>query len=86
MAGAGTFHGSLACRTKMFDAIKLEGAGLVTGNEFLRRLKRYGHLRGLPVRADRKRGKGSHATVYLGERYTVLKDRKKEIGKGLLRC
>ena len=35
---------------------------------------------------DEKRGKGSHATVFLGERYTVLKDRKKELGKGLLRA
>lgn len=56
------------------------------GSEFLRRLKRYGDARGLDVRLDEKRGKGSHATVYLGRRYTVLKDRKKELGKGLLRA
>jgi|TARA_B100000315_G_scaffold242656_1_gene265086 mRNA interferase HicA len=30
------------------------------------------------------RGKGSHGTVYLGRRRTTLKDRRKEIGKGLL--
>ncbi|MGQ0664302.1 MAG: type II toxin-antitoxin system HicA family toxin [Pseudomonadota bacterium] len=56
------------------------------GSEFLHRLKRYGRSRGLDVRLDEKRGKGSHATVYLGERYTVLKDRRKELGKGLLRA
>ncbi len=56
------------------------------GSEFLRRLKRYGRSRSLEVRLDEKRGKGSHATVYVGERYTVVKDRKKEIGKGLLRA
>lgn len=56
------------------------------GSEFLRRLKRYGRAHGLQVRLDEKRGKGSHATLYLGERYTVLKDRKKELGKGLLRA
>lgn len=56
------------------------------GSEFLRRLKRYGRSRSLQVRLDEKRGKGSHAILYLGERYTVMKDRKKEIGKGLLRA
>jgi len=36
------------------------------------------------VRVDQERGKGSHATVYVGERFTVIKDRRKEIGPGLL--
>lgn len=58
----------------------------MNGNEFLRRLKRYGRQHGLKVVLDEKRGKGSHATVFLGERYTVLKDRKKELGSGLLRA
>jgi len=30
------------------------------------------------------RGKGSHATLYFGIRFTIVKDRKKEIGPGLL--
>jgi len=63
-----------------------KGGGDVNGNEFLRRLKRYGRPRGLEVLLDEKRGKGSHAAVFLGERYTTLKDRKKELGKGLLRA
>ncbi len=29
-------------------------------------------------------GPGSHETLYAGERKTTVKDRKKEIGKGLL--
>ena len=36
------------------------------------------------MRIDDERGKGSHATVYVGERFTVIKDRRKEIGPGLL--
>ncbi len=32
----------------------------------------------------KKHGKGSHGTICLGERCTTMKDRKKEIGKGLL--
>lgn len=29
-------------------------------------------------------GSGSHGTLYVGNRKTTVKDRKKEIGKGLL--
>ncbi len=33
---------------------------------------------------DRGHGKGSHGRLYFGPRFTTLKDRKKEIGPGLL--
>ena len=33
---------------------------------------------------NRERGAGSHGTVYLGDRFSVVKDLKKEIGPGLL--
>jgi predicted RNA binding protein YcfA (HicA-like mRNA interferase family) len=56
----------------------------VNGNEFLRKLNRLGRDRGVRVRIDKEQGKGSHATVYVGERFTVIKDRRKEIGPGLL--
>jgi len=36
------------------------------------------------VRFDQRHGKGSHGTLWYGGRKTVLKDRRKEIGKGLL--
>ena len=42
--------------------------------------------RGLKVRLVESRGKGSHATLYLGSVFTTIKDRKKEIGPGLLRA
>jgi len=38
----------------------------------------------VPVRIDRKRGKGSHFVLHFGDRKTVVKDRRKEIGPGLL--
>lgn len=31
------------------------------------------------------RGKGSHARLYFGDRFTTIKKRRKEIGKGLLK-
>jgi mRNA interferase HicA len=36
------------------------------------------------VRFDATRGKGSHGTLYYGDRFTVVKDRRKECGPGLL--
>jgi mRNA interferase HicA len=56
----------------------------VNGNELLKRLRRLARARNLQLKLVRERGKGSHATHYLGDRYTILKDRKKEIGTGLL--
>ena len=43
----------------------------VKGGEFLRK-------------AMPERGVGSHGTVYVGDRFTVVKDLKKELGPGLL--
>ncbi len=40
----------------------------------------------MPVRFDPRPGKGSHGRLYYVERYTTMKDRKKEIRKGLLRA
>jgi mRNA interferase HicA len=57
----------------------------MTGNELLRRLRRLGRQRGVEVRLDELKGKGSHAALYYGARRTTLKDRRKEIGPGLLR-
>lgn len=57
----------------------------MNGHEFWKRLKRYGHRNGQIVWFDPVQGHGSHGMVHFGERKTVLKDRTKEIGTGLLR-
>ncbi len=54
------------------------------GADFSGSVRRLGRRRNIPVRVDEKRGKGSHVTLYYGERKTVVKDRRKELGKGLL--
>jgi len=38
----------------------------------------------LTYRWTPERGSGSHGTLYLGDRFTVVKDLKKELGSGLL--
>ena len=56
----------------------------MTGNEFVRRVRRLGRERGVAVRFENRPGKGSHGRLYFGERFATLKDRRKEIGAGLL--
>jgi mRNA interferase HicA len=56
----------------------------MTGHEFERKIRRLGRNRGAAVSFDRGPGKGSHGRLYYGDRFTTLKDRKKEIGPNLL--
>jgi hypothetical protein len=64
----------------------MEWMCLMTGSEFEKRVKRLGQKTGQPVRFDRRHGHGSHGRLYYGTRFTTLKDRKKEIGIGLLKA
>jgi predicted RNA binding protein YcfA (HicA-like mRNA interferase family) len=57
---------------------------IMNGNELLKKLKKLGKQSNIAVRFETKRGKGSHGTLYYGRYKTILKDRKKEIGPGLL--
>jgi len=54
------------------------------GREFIDRVKDIGRARGVEVRFDAGHGKGSHGRLYFGSAWTTVKDRKKEIGRGLL--
>jgi mRNA interferase HicA len=56
----------------------------MNGNELYRRLQKIGRQREIEVSFEAERGKGSHGTVRFGDRYTVMKDRRKEIRPGLL--
>ena len=52
------------------------------GREFVRRARRYARKTGEEFRFDQRRGKGSHGTLYLGNRHTMVKHG--EISKGVL--
>ncbi len=56
----------------------------MSGKEFIDRVAALGRDRNVPVRVDAERGKGSHVMLYYGDRKTVVKDRRKDIGPGLL--
>jgi predicted RNA binding protein YcfA (HicA-like mRNA interferase family) len=56
----------------------------MNGAEFERKIRALGRKRGVVVHFDAGRGKGSHGRLYYGHRFTTVKDRRKEIGPGLL--
>lgn len=56
----------------------------MTGNEFFDRVRAYAQRNGLAFSFEAAEGKGSHGRLYVGSRQTTLKDRRKEIGRGLL--
>ena len=58
----------------------------MTGNELIRRVRRLARRHRLDCRVDKKRGKGSHVTLYLGDRRTVVRDPKDELKPGTFRA
>ena len=56
----------------------------MNGRQFIVRVRKWARDRGLEVRFVASEGSGSHGTLYAGDRRTTVKDRKKEIGRGLL--
>lgn len=56
----------------------------VNGRQFIARVRKWARSRNLEVRFVASEGAGSHGTLYAGDRKTTVKDRKKEIGKGLI--
>jgi mRNA interferase HicA len=56
----------------------------VKGSEFERGVQKLAKAKDLSCYFVASKGKGSHGRLYLGSDFTTLKDRKKELGKGLL--
>lgn len=56
----------------------------MTAGDFIDRVKRLARARGVPCRFDARFGKGSHGRLYYADRFTTVKDRRKEIGAGLM--
>ena len=56
----------------------------MTGEELVGRVRHLGRKRGIAVRFEPRTGKGSHGRLHFGNRFATIKDRRKEIGAGLL--
>ncbi len=52
------------------------------GSEFIKRVRKYGKEHGMSVEWVAERGKGSHGTLYLGIRHTVVRNAKDELKTG----
>lgn len=56
----------------------------MTGNEFIRRVRKLGRQRSIKVEFVPERGKGSHGTLYFGNRLTIVRSPKDELKTGTL--
>ena len=57
----------------------------MNSKQFIRSVNRLAAKRGIAVRIDAKRGKGSHAMLFFGGRATVLPRHKDKIPTGTLK-
>ena len=56
----------------------------MAGNEFIRKVRRLGRTRGVNVTFIAERGKGSHGTLYYGDKRTIVRNPKDELKTGTL--
>ncbi len=56
------------------------------GSEFIRKVKKLAKERGIESRVDQKRGKGSHVTLYFGNRFTIVRNPKDELKTGTFKA
>lgn len=54
------------------------------GSEFIKRIQKYGKQNKIAVEWIPERGKGSHGTLYLGTRKTIVRNLKDELKTGTL--
>jgi mRNA interferase HicA len=59
---------------------------MVRGNEFVKKVKKLAKANGLEARIDSKRGKGSHVTLYYGDKFTMVRNLKDELKTGTLKA
>ena len=62
----------------------MSDTGRLKGSEFERRVRKLAGRTGATCEFVADKGKGSHGRLYVGQEFTTLKDRKKEIGRDLL--
>lgn len=58
----------------------------INSGEFLRKVHQLAKRRNVRCAFVSARGKGSHGTLYFGSAFTLVKDRRKELGAGLVRA
>jgi mRNA interferase HicA len=59
---------------------------IMKGSEFIRKLKKLAKARNIDIKVEKKRGKGSHMTLYFGDRFTIIRNPKDELKTGTLKA
>lgn len=54
------------------------------GSEFIRKIKKLGRRNNKTVEYVTRRGKGSHGTLFYGQKFTIIRNLKDELKKGAL--
>lgn len=54
------------------------------GKEFIKRIRELAKEKGLGFDIDEKRGKGSHVTLYYGDKKTIVRNPKDELKTGTI--
>lgn len=77
-ARGGTQFLRLDSRTILSDSVA------VKGSELVRKIRKFGRKKGISAKLVRERGKGSHSTLYYGERLAVIPSLAQELQTGTL--
>ena len=56
------------------------------GSEFVKKLKVLGRKQKMSVRIEKRRGKGSHSTLFYGNRFTIIRSLKDELKTGTFKA
>jgi mRNA interferase HicA len=56
------------------------------GNELIRKIKKLGRKNNIFVEFVIQRGKGSHGTLFYGEKFTIVRNSKDELKTGTLQA
>jgi len=56
----------------------------MTGRELVKKIKVLGKKQDLVVHIEKRRGKGSHVTLFYGKYFAIIPDLKKELKTGTL--
>lgn len=71
---------ALASGLKAIDIrAKMSDHRSMKGSEFLKKIKELGRKNNVEVRLEHRRGKGSHATLFYGEKFTIIRALKDEL-------
>lgn len=52
------------------------------GSEFVRKITKLAHKTNVLVKMEYRRGKGSHSTLFFGEKFTIIRNLKDELKTG----